>query len=147
MNELWSNLQRNPTEEELANHLHLDLPKLQQALVDSSRLIVSLDAVIDNNGEEDASLHEMLADERQVEPEETLEEEQLRNTLVEALRQLPQREQQMLSLYYFEELTFKEIGQILGVTESRVCQMHARTIMMLRSALTQHAGSADPVMN
>ena len=54
-----------------------------------------------------------------------------------ALRQLTERERQILSLYYYEELTLKEIGEILGVTESRVSQLHARTVMNLKALLTQ----------
>jgi RNA polymerase sigma factor for flagellar operon FliA len=142
INELWANLQRVPTDDELADHLHLEMPKLQQALADSSRVLVSLDAVMDSSSEEDSSLHEMLADEQQAEPEETLEETQLKECLAAALRALPQREQQVLSLYYYEELTFKEIGRVLGVTESRVCQMHARTVMALRAALAHNPTGA-----
>ncbi|MDT8897664.1 FliA/WhiG family RNA polymerase sigma factor [Thermanaerothrix sp. 4228-RoL] len=137
ISELWGKLQRPPTEEELAEHLNLTIPQVQQALVDSSRLVLSLDSPIEDEGENDLhSLYEILTDEEQPSPIEKLDEEELHTCLVEALKQLPTREQQILALYYYEGLTLKEIGHILGISESRVCQIHARAIFSLRAALS-----------
>lgn len=65
----------------------------------------------------------------------TFERKELRHTLAEAIRRLPQREQQVLSLYYYEELTMKQIGEVLGVGEARVSQIHSKAVLKLRSRL------------
>jgi RNA polymerase sigma factor for flagellar operon FliA len=135
--QLWGELGRAPTEGELAGHLQLDLPALQQTLADAGRVIFSMDALATSDSEDDLSLHDVLADENQPDPSEQLEEGDLKSQMMSALRQLTERERQILSLYYYEELTLKEIGEILGVTESRVSQLHARTVMNLKALLTQ----------
>jgi RNA polymerase sigma factor for flagellar operon FliA len=94
---LWVTLQRAPTDEELAHHLNIELPKLRQSLQDSSRVIVSLDTVVP--GEDESCLHELLPDDSQVEPSDALEEVELKSRLAQALRSLSEREQLVLSLY------------------------------------------------
>jgi RNA polymerase sigma factor for flagellar operon FliA len=131
-------LRRMPSEEELAESLNLELPKVQQALVDSSRMLVSLDADIPSTNDEDTSLHDVLTDPAQVEPSKALEEEELKSYLATALRDLPKREQLILSLYYYDELTFKEIGEVLDISESRVCQLHSRIMVSLKAMLAEH---------
>ncbi len=131
----WETHGRTPSDEELAAHLQLDLPKLQRALLDSSRGFVSLDMVVSAQGDEQASLHELLPDENTPEPQDSYEEQELRLNLAQAIRALPEREQLVLSLYYYEELTFKEIGSVLEVSESRVCQLHGRAVLNLRAFL------------
>ncbi len=134
---LWGRYQRAPTDEELATHLNLDLPQLRQALVEADRIIVSLDA--DNETDaEDVSLHELLADEEHpdnADPSEMFSEKDLHAGLAEIIKTLPEREQLILSLYYYEELTLKEIGKVLDLSESRVCQLHARAMLSLRTQL------------
>jgi RNA polymerase sigma factor for flagellar operon FliA len=132
---LWRKFQRAPTDEELASHLNIDITKLRQALIDSSHVIVSLDSVLVNDSDEIANLYEILPDEKQASPSEVYDIHELKDVLIEYLKLLPEREQLVLSLYYAEELTFKEIGAVLDVSESRVCQLHARAIMSLRSRL------------
>lgn len=141
---LWGVLQRAPSDVELADYLDYDLPTLQRALLDASRVIVSLDATLTSEMEGEGSYHEILADEGQESPAEALDEEELKARLVAALKKLPERQQVLLSLYYYEELTFKEIGALLGVSESRVCQLHARAMLELRAILGQGAGEARP---
>jgi RNA polymerase sigma factor FliA len=131
---LWHALNRAPTDEELAAHLQVSVPELRRALVESDRVVVSLDSA-GSEGDEAVSLHELLADEDQVDPGEALDEQDLRARLATALRLLPQREQMVLSMYYNDELTMKEIGAVLDLSESRVCQLHARAVLSLRSAL------------
>jgi RNA polymerase sigma factor for flagellar operon FliA len=65
----------------------------------------------------------------------------LRSQLAETIRSLPEREQQVLAMYYHEQLTMKEIGEVLDLSESRVCQLHARAVLGLRSSLG--AGGRD----
>ncbi|MCB9134634.1 MAG: FliA/WhiG family RNA polymerase sigma factor [Anaerolineales bacterium] len=143
---LWGELGRAPTDNELAGHLQLDLPTLQQTLADAGRVIFSMDALSSADSEDDLSLHDVLADENQPDPSEQLEEGDLKSRMMSVLRQLTERERQILSLYYYEELTLKEIGEVLGVTESRVSQLHTRTVMNLKALLTQeHTAAPDPV--
>ncbi len=134
---LWCVLQRAPSDDELASHLKIDLPRLHRALTDSSRMMISLDSLVESDGDEATSLHELLPDEEHAGPAEAYEECDLKSRLVETLKALSEREQMVLSLYYHEELTFKEIGAVLEVSESRVCQLHGRAVMNLRALLRQ----------
>ncbi len=132
---LWRRMGRLPTDEELGDFLGLDPETLQKALVDASHVIVSLDTLVNTDGEEEIPLHEMLADETQLEPGDDFEQRDLKSYLVNVLASLPEREQMVLSLYYYDGLTLKEIGAVLNFSESRACQLHARAIMNLRAAL------------
>lgn len=141
VNTLTDQNRRVPTDDELAMYMNLQVSKVQQALVDSSRVIVSLDAVVDYDEENDASLYETIADENQVDPSDSIGEKDLISKLTEVIKLLPEREQTVLSLYYYEELTLKEIGTVLGVSESRACQLHGRAVMALQALLTQGDGN------
>lgn len=127
---------RLPTDEELATHMGLDIPKVQQALIDSSKVIVSLDAMMEIDEENEVTLYDTLADENQDDPSDVVDNIDQKQRLIRAIKELPEREQQVLSLYYFEELTLKEIGKVLGVSESRICQLHARAVLSLQGLLT-----------
>jgi RNA polymerase sigma factor for flagellar operon FliA len=136
---LWVKYQRSPTDEELAFHLNMEIDKLKQSLIDSSHMIVSLDTFVMDEGDETMSLYELLPDENQTNPPELYAEQELIESLSGYLKSLPEREQLVLSLYYFEELTFKEIGAVMNISESRVCQLHARAILSLRSRLQRES--------
>ncbi len=82
----------------------------------------------------DVAVEATLADDRET-ASDRLDYESEKQQLVEALQELPERERQMLSLYYYEGLTLKEIGSVLGVSESRVSQIHGKGLSMLRSIL------------
>ena len=141
VNTLTDQNRRVPTDDELASYMNLNVSKVQQALQDSSRVIVSLDAVVDYDEENDASLYETIADDNQTDPSEAIGEKDLISRLTVVIKLLPEREQTVLSLYYYEELTLKEIGTVLGVSESRACQLHARAVMALQALLTQGDGN------
>jgi RNA polymerase sigma factor for flagellar operon FliA len=145
ISEFWLKNQREPTDEEIANESKLDIATVQQALVDSSHTMVSLDSVIDYDDGDDASLHETLPDETQPNPEEVFGEEEMRQRLVIGIKKLSEREQLVLSLYYYDELTLKEIGAILGITESRVCQLHARAITHLKVELSLESAPGEHI--
>jgi RNA polymerase sigma factor for flagellar operon FliA len=90
---------------------------------------------MDADSEGDGSLYERLGDEKQANPLDVLEEKSLMEEMADAIRNLSEREQLVLSLYYTDGLTFKEIGKVLDITESRVCQLHARTIISLKAMM------------
>jgi RNA polymerase sigma factor FliA len=137
MTTLESQLLRLPTDEEVATYLSIDSSSLQQIQMDSSRVVISLDEENDNGSEDGSgSMHEWLTDEKQENPLNLFEEKDLRQKLVEAIKDLSEREQLVLSLYYFDELTFKEIGKTLEISESRVCQIHGRAVIGLKSLLS-----------
>jgi RNA polymerase sigma factor for flagellar operon FliA len=134
---LWSENLHEPTEEELAARLDLKVDEVRQGLADSNRVVVSLDMMMESDSDgEDASMHERLRDETQVNPADIFAESSLIDEMSEALLKLAERERLVLSLYYNEELTFKEIGKVLDITESRVCQLHARAILSLKAMMS-----------
>jgi RNA polymerase sigma factor for flagellar operon FliA len=139
--ELWVNLGQTPSEEQIASYLGIDVDKVQLGLVDSSKMIVSLDALMKEDDDEGGSFYDSLPDESQQNPSDIVDEEELKRELVKALMKLSEREQLLLSLYYYEELTFKEIGHILNITESRVCQLHARALLTLKAIF--HTDSSE----
>jgi RNA polymerase sigma factor FliA len=142
---LWGQFQRAPTDEELATHLNLELGKLRQALVEADHVILSLDSDSDADSEE-VSLHELLADDEHPEnadPSEAWSKRDRRAMLAEMIKSLPEREQLILSLYYYEELTLKEIGKVLDLSESRVCQLHARAMLSLRAQLKSETAEGE----
>jgi RNA polymerase sigma factor for flagellar operon FliA len=96
-----------------------------------------LDAPLSSLSQEDevASLGELLVDHSVPGPVEQAEQQELTDTLSRAVENLPDREKLLLSLYYQEELTMKEISKILSVSESRVCQLHMQAVMRLRAVL------------
>ena len=132
---LWSENLREPTEDEIASHLGIKVEEIQQGLADSNRVLVSLDMMMDSDQKGDGSLYETLHDENQVDPSAAFEKESLIEEMSGALQKLSEREQLILSLYYNDELTFKEIGKVLEITESRVCQLHARAILNLKAMM------------
>ena len=99
----------------------------------SRSYVTSLDEVMPLE-DGDVSIEATLADEREGAPER-LEYESDMEQLVSAMKQLSEREQQVLSLYYYDGLSLKEIGRVLGVTESRVSQIHGRALSALRTML------------
>jgi RNA polymerase sigma factor for flagellar operon FliA len=136
-NDMWQRLGRMPSENELAEQLGLSMTDLQRAMVDASTVMVSLDQMGEGGDDEEVTLHEVLADDKQLDPSSAFDEQELGVNLLSAIKSLPEREQLVLSLYYYEELTLKEIGEVLQVSESRVCQLHARAMMTLRAGFAQ----------
>jgi RNA polymerase sigma factor for flagellar operon FliA len=81
-----------------------------------------------------------VADEGSLGPEQSIERDGMRDDLAEAITGLPEREQLVMSLYYEQELNLKEIGAVLGVSESRVCQIHGQAVLRLRARLSDWRG-------
>lgn len=125
-----------PTEQQLSDYLGIDLDKVHQGLLDSNKIIVSLDALVSNDEDSETSLYDTLADDNQIDPAEIASENDLKSRLVGCLKKMSERDQLVLSLYYFEELTLKEIGKVLEVSESRACQIHSQAILNLQAMLS-----------
>ena len=136
-------LQRAPTEEELAVNLEMEVEDLQGALAEIGRSgIAALDEFIGSDSQ--TSVGEMIADPNTVSPESAYQTEEARRGLVDEVNKLPERDRLVVTLYYYEGMTLAEIGDVLGVTESRVCQIHAKTMMGLiaNTAVALIAGAA-----
>ena len=131
----WSENQRAPTDQEIAAQLGTTVEDVRQGWADSHRVLVSLDELIETEWDSEVSRHETLPNEEQIDPSETLEEKNLIQAMADAVQNLSEREKLILSLYYNDELTFKEIGKVLDITESRVCQLHARAILNLKAMM------------
>jgi len=134
MDQLWAVLQREPTDDEIATNLDLDIDQVKRGLYDAHLVFVSMDAPTTSDEDQD-DLHERIVDETRPNPSDLLEEVELKGQLVQGIQKLPQRDQLILSLYYHDQLHFKEIGQVMGITESRVCQLHARAILNLKAVI------------
>ncbi len=132
--ELEHRLQRAPTEEELAMQVEMDVEELRGSLAEIGRSgIAALDEFV--TSESSTSIGDLLADPGGVSPESEFQAEETKRGLVDAINRLPNRDRLVVTLYYYEGMTLAEIGDVLGVTESRVCQIHAKTMMSLRNRL------------
>ncbi len=135
---LEASLGRAPTDAEVAAALQISETDLQQIFGQISYIgIVALDEVISGGGGErgdSVTLGDSLAD-RGEGPMAAFEVEEMKQILAGAINRLGDREKIVLSLYYYENLTLAQIGQVLGVTESRVCQIHTKAVMQLRGRL------------
>jgi RNA polymerase sigma factor for flagellar operon FliA len=130
---------RQPGEQELANELKIPLAAFQQMLQDARGHQLVYYEDFQAEGEDDF-LERHVADQHP-DPLGQIENGDFRAALVEAIKVLPEREQLLMSLYYEEELNLKEIGAVLGVTESRVSQLHSQAVARLRSRLKDWLGA------
>jgi RNA polymerase sigma factor FliA len=139
--ELEARLGRAPTDEEIAGKIGISVDELEESLTDISRSsIAALDELWSATGEGDqVSLLDTIEDTSGPRPAEALDETELREALADAIARLPEREKLVVTLYYYEELTLREIGEVLGVTESRVSQLHTKAVLRLKARL---AGAA-----
>jgi RNA polymerase sigma factor FliA len=130
-------LGRPATDQELADALQVDVAELDGLLGEVAvATIMSLDAESSpEDSEQSTNLGEFLADPRAEDLERNLATREMRELIAARMAELPEKEQLVLVLYYYEELTLKEIGEILDVTESRVCQIHTKAVLQLRSRL------------
>lgn len=133
--QLMNRLGRLPKEEEVAAELKMSPDELDDfTLRARGAVVVSIDDL--NLSEPDGhKVVKMLADTHNPDPLSTLVNERERAVVGDAIQALPEKERLVLTLYYFEELTMKEIGELLKVTESRVCQIHTKAILRLKTQL------------
>ena len=134
--ELEHRLHRTPSDEELASHMDVEVDSVRSTLAEMSNLgIVALDELV--GPDSSSSLVEFLPDPSGLGPEAAFQASETRHLLGDAINRLPDRERLVVTLYYFEGLTLAEIGDVLGVTESRVCQIHAKSVLSLKNRLAE----------
>jgi len=133
MSQLEQNLGRAPQESEIAARLEIPLAEYQKTLQEArGHQVLYFE---DFTGDDDESFLERHFTDDEANPLRLLEDMNLRQALVEAIEHLPEREKLVMALYYEQELNLKEIGEVLGVTESRVCQLHSQAVGRLRSVV------------
>ena len=122
----------------MARELKISTTEFQEALVKiSTSTVVALDelwAVSDSSGDA-VSLLDTLQDPDAPDPEALLAQSEVKDRLADAIAALPEREKLVIALYYYENLTLREIGEVLGVTESRISQLHTKAVLRLKSRL------------
>jgi RNA polymerase sigma factor FliA len=138
--DLESMLKRQPTEKELAERLGMSMHELHEVITQISFVsVLALDETVSVGADrgEKVSLVDTLAD-KGFDPSTGVESQETRGLLAAAINELSEREKIVVTLYYFEGLTLAEIGDILGVTESRVCQIHTKAVGVLRGQMTEY---------
>ena len=134
---LEARLGRTATDQEIAGALGMGEDEYAKTMIKiSGTSILSIHEVWYSGDENDkVSIGDSIESPSSLNPEVIAERDEIRRVIVEAIDELPDNEKKILVLYYFEDLTLKEIGQVLGVTESRVSQLHTKAILRLRSRL------------
>ena len=143
---LEAKLMRAPTDEEISAELGMTGEELDDSLLEISRSsIAALDELWTGSGPsggDPVALIDTLEDTQSPEPQEAMAHTELKEALADAIARLPEREKLVVTLYYYEELTLREIGEVLGVTESRVSQLHTKAILRLKARLGGAAARA-----
>jgi len=135
-------LHRAPNDEEMAKELEMEVGDFHDALLQiSNSTIAALDemwTVSDSSGDQ-ISLLDTIHDPDAPDPEQLIDATELKDRVADAIARLPEREKLVVALYYYENLTLREIGDVLAVTESRVSQLHTKAVLRLRSRLGEEA--------
>jgi len=135
---LENHLARAPMDEEIAAELGIDVEEFQAILNQiSCASIVALDEFWDStgSGQDKVNLIDTIEDSEAPDPSRAYRIQAVKQTLAAAIQRLPEREKIVIGLYYYEDLTLKEIGEVLGVTESRISQLHTKAILRLRGRI------------
>jgi RNA polymerase sigma factor for flagellar operon FliA len=135
---LEARLQRSPTDEEMAKELKITVEEFQNALLEiANSSVLALDDLWTfadpEGGGGQISVLDTITDPNAVDPESEAQSSEVKDRLADAIESLPERERLVIALYYYENLTLREIGEVLGVTESRVSQLHTKAVLALRS--------------
>ena len=133
---LKQQLGRMPTTQEIANHVDMDPEKVNQLLSED----VTITSLYEKKGsaEDSVEIIDTIQDTNKLNPQEEAEEKNVKQELERALQRLPERERMIMVLYYQENMTLKEIGETISMSESRVCQLHAQGIMKLKNILSEN---------
>ena len=128
---------RSPTDNELAQSLNMSQEEFNQTMLKiNSTSLLSLNDVLSVSEDESLARIETVRSPNRYQPEEVIERQVIRQAIVDAINQLPEKEKMILVFYYYEDLTLKEIGALMKVTESRVSQLHTRAVTRLRNILS-----------
>jgi len=134
---LEAKLGRDATDEEIADFLKIDISELHKLFDETKKsLLLSLDEIFYDD-EEGSSRFDFVENQKSDNPQLKIEEAEAKKILAEAISKLSDRERMVITLYYYEDLTSKEIGKILGVSDSRVSQLHTKAILRLRGRLSR----------
>ncbi len=133
---LKQELGRMPTTKEIAEHVEMDADKVNQLLSED----VTMTSIYEKKGssEDSVEIIDTIQDTTKLNPQENAEEKNVKQELERALKRLPERERMIMVLYYQENMTLKEIGETINMSESRVCQLHAQSIMKLKNILSEN---------
>lgn len=133
---LKQNLGRTPTSGEIAEYLDMEVDKVNAIISED----VTITSIYDKKGSSDDSMEiiDTIEDSNKLNPQERMEEKNVKCDLQRALQRLPERERVLMVLYYQENMTMKEIGETLEMSESRICQLHAQAIMKLKNILSEN---------
>ena len=143
--ELEAKLGRAPDDDEIAGKIGITTAELEDSLTEISRTsIAALDELWTvSAGGDQIALIDTIVDDTLPDPQAALHATELREAMGEAIARLPEREKLVVTLYYYEELTLREIGEVLGVTESRVSQLHTKAILRLKARLASSPPRVD----
>ena len=136
--ELEAKLGTAPTDEQIAAKVGITVEELEDSLTDIARSsIAALDELWTvSDGGDQVALIDTIEDTDAPDPQRSLSQTEMREAIADAIARLPEREKLVVTLYYYEELTLREIGEVLGVTESRVSQLHTKAILRLKARLS-----------
>jgi len=138
--ELENRHARAVDKDEIAEHMGMTTEELDELLVEiSGTSLLSLDEMWNVDDDEDeVALQEVIEGDQKYEPGNVVDKEELKQLLADEIRELPETEQTVVTLYYYEDLTLREIGEVLDVTESRVSQIHSKAMTTMRSRLAHY---------
>ena len=137
---LENRLKRPPSDVEIAEELGVSIGDLNHIYSQLSNVsLIALDEITASDGDkgDKLSLLDTLEDTKTASPMEAFESEEMREILLQSINHLPEREKRVVTFYYFNGLTLAEIGKVLGVTESRVCQIHTKAVLALKGKIAE----------
>jgi RNA polymerase sigma factor for flagellar operon FliA len=148
--ELEQKLGQTPTEAQVAKALNISAAEYTDLLNQiRPAAFICLDATCGSDGTEGANLYEVVADTSDLGPVEEVSRRELKQVILERLKELPEVQRKVLALYYGEDLHLREIAEVFGLTESRICQIHSQAILSIRAYLQRYeaglAGRPAPV--
>ena len=134
--DLKKQLGRSATNTEIANYLGIEKEKVEQLMADDTVIT----SIYDKKGASDGDIEiiDTIEDSQNLSPHDKLEDKNVKKELEDALKRLPERERTIMVLYYHENMTLKDIGEAINISESRVSQLHAQAIMKLKNLLSEN---------